>query len=63
MLAALNICQPLLLERSLTFTEQASNPSTKNIGYGLIGAYILVYTGLAVSSMNFALRGLVPPCL
>ncbi|OJK00394.1 hypothetical protein ASPACDRAFT_52107 [Aspergillus aculeatus ATCC 16872] len=49
MLAALNICQPLLLERSLTFTEQASSPSTKNIGYGLIGAYILVYTGLAVT--------------
>ncbi|PWY81946.1 P-loop containing nucleoside triphosphate hydrolase protein [Aspergillus heteromorphus CBS 117.55] len=49
MLAALNICQPLLLERSLSFTESAVNKDTDNIGYGLIGAYILVYIGLAVT--------------
>ncbi|GKZ84939.1 hypothetical protein AnigIFM56816_010499 [Aspergillus niger] len=49
MLAALNICQPLLLERSLSFSEQPVNKSTDNIGYGLIGAYILVYIGLGVT--------------
>ncbi|PYI12596.1 hypothetical protein BO78DRAFT_392440 [Aspergillus sclerotiicarbonarius CBS 121057] len=49
MLAALNICQPLLLERSLSFSEQAVNKNTDNIGYGLIGAYILVYIGLGVT--------------
>jgi hydrogenase maturation factor len=25
------------------------NNATNNVGYGLIGAYVLVYTGLAVS--------------
>ncbi|GAT29334.1 ABC multidrug transporter [Aspergillus luchuensis] len=49
MLAALNICQPLLLERSLSFSEQPKSTSTDNIGYGLIGAYILVYVGLGVT--------------
>ncbi|PYH88676.1 putative ABC multidrug transporter [Aspergillus ellipticus CBS 707.79] len=49
MLAALNICQPLLLERSLSFSESAVNKNTDNVGYGLIGAYILVYVGLAVT--------------
>jgi hypothetical protein len=45
---AFNFCQPLLLTRSLTFFDQPVNSTTNNIGYGLIGAYILVYTGLAV---------------
>jgi ABC-type multidrug transport system fused ATPase/permease subunit len=47
---AFNFCQPVLLTRSLTFFEQPVNSATNNIGYGLIGAYVLVYTGLAVSS-------------
>lgn len=46
---AFNFCQPLLLHRSLTFFQEPVNKATNNIGYGLIGAYILVYTGLAVS--------------
>ena len=54
MLAALNICQPLLLERSLSFSEQPVNKSTDNIGYGLIGAYILVYIGLGVSKLGLS---------
>lgn len=55
MLAALNICQPLLLERSLSFSEQPKSTSTDNIGYGLIGAYILVYVGLGVSKLGLFL--------
>ncbi|KAJ5135875.1 uncharacterized protein N7515_005153 [Penicillium bovifimosum] len=46
---AFNFCQPLLLERSLSFFNSPVNKSTENIGYGLIGAYIMVYAGLAVS--------------
>ncbi|KGO78093.1 ABC transporter, integral membrane type 1 [Penicillium italicum] len=46
---AFNFCQPLLLERSLSFFNSPVNKGTQNIGYGLIGAYILVYGGLAVS--------------
>lgn len=46
---AFNFCQPLLLERSLSFFNSPVGEGTENIGYGLIGAYVLVYTGLAVS--------------
>ncbi|KAI9041611.1 putative ABC multidrug transporter [Aspergillus affinis] len=48
-LVALNVCQPLLLHRSLSFTAEPDTSKTTNAGYGLIGAYILVYTGMAVS--------------
>lgn len=51
-LTALNFCQPFLINRAITFSEQADSPQTKNIGYGLIGAYVLVYVGIAVSSKN-----------
>lgn len=46
---AFNFCQPLLLERSLSFFNSPVNASNNNIGYGLIGAYIMVYGGLAIS--------------
>ncbi|KAJ5091867.1 hypothetical protein NUU61_006737 [Penicillium alfredii] len=48
-LVAFNFCQPLLLTRSLSFFNEPVNGATNNIGYGLIGAYILVYVGLALS--------------
>ncbi|KAL4766171.1 putative ABC multidrug transporter [Aspergillus foveolatus] len=48
-LVALNFCQPLLLHRSLSFTVEPVNGTTNNVGYGLIGAYILVYIGLGVT--------------
>ncbi|KAJ5212490.1 uncharacterized protein N7498_004136 [Penicillium cinerascens] len=46
---AFNFCQPLLLTRSLHFFDEPVNSATNNTGYGLIGAYILVYTGLAIA--------------
>lgn len=46
---AFNFCQPLLLTRSLSFFDEPVNNATNNAGYGLIGAYFLVYIGLAVS--------------
>ncbi|KAJ5740717.1 hypothetical protein N7493_000589 [Penicillium malachiteum] len=45
---AFNVCQPLLLTRSLTYFNEPVNQETTNVGYGLIGAYALVYFGLAV---------------
>ncbi|CAG8213587.1 unnamed protein product [Penicillium olsonii] len=50
---AFNFCQPLLLERSLSFFNSEVNPATTNIGYGLIGAYIMVYVGLAISMSQY----------
>ncbi|KAL4782982.1 P-loop containing nucleoside triphosphate hydrolase protein [Aspergillus varians] len=49
LLVALNFCQPLLLQRSLSFSTEPVNNATNNVGYGLIGAYILVYLGLGVT--------------
>lgn len=47
-LLAFTICQPLILNRFLDFLQ---NPSeTDNYGYGLIGAYGLVYLGISISS-------------
>ncbi|CAF3657412.1 unnamed protein product [Fusarium graminearum] len=46
-LLTFNICQPLILNRLLVFLGDTSQPI--NIGYGLIAAYGLVYTGIALS--------------
>jgi hypothetical protein len=50
-LLALTFCQPLLLRRLLDYLKHA-DVEDKNIGYGLIGAYFVVYFGLAVSTMS-----------
>lgn len=55
---AFNFCQPLLLTRSLKFFEEPVNSYTNDIGYGLIGAYFLVYVGLAVSSFDTSRLGI-----
>lgn len=46
-LLAFTFCQPLLLRRLLDYLNN-SDAETENIGYGLIGAYFVVYAGLAV---------------
>ncbi|KAF4969630.1 hypothetical protein FSARC_3209 [Fusarium sarcochroum] len=46
-LLAFTICQPLILNRLLVFLDDASQ--SINIGYGLIAAYGLVYSGIAIS--------------
>jgi hypothetical protein len=40
--------QPFLVHRVLTFIEEPEDINSKNIAYGLIGAYALVYIGIAV---------------
>ncbi|TDZ22764.1 ABC transporter atnG [Colletotrichum orbiculare MAFF 240422] len=47
-LLAFTICQPLVLNRFLDFLRDPSE--SVNHGYGLIGAYGLVYLGMAVTS-------------
>ncbi|RGP74273.1 multidrug resistance-associated 1 [Fusarium longipes] len=46
-LLAFTICQPLILNRLLVFLSDTSQ--SINIGHGLIAAYGLVYTGIALS--------------
>ena len=49
-LLALTICQPILLHELLTYLSAPVETMSKNTGYGLIGAYALVYTGSAVAT-------------
>ncbi|KAF5699076.1 major facilitator family transporter-associated [Fusarium globosum] len=46
-LLAFTICQPLILNRLLVFLNDTSQ--SINIGYGIIAAYGLVYSGIALS--------------
>lgn len=47
-LIAFKFCQPFLINILLEFLEQPADHASKNRGYGLIGAAILIYTGIAV---------------
>ncbi|RFU74209.1 hypothetical protein TARUN_8040 [Trichoderma arundinaceum] len=46
-LLAFTICQPLVLTRFLSFLDDETQ--SVNIGYGLVGAYGLVYLGIAAT--------------
>ncbi|EAW21065.1 putative ABC transporter [Aspergillus fischeri NRRL 181] len=46
-LIAFYICQPLFIESLITYLSQ-SEPAP-NVGYGLIGAAILIYSGIGIS--------------
>ena len=50
-LIGFNFCQPFLIHRAVDFSQQATTDQTSNIGYGLIGAYVLVFVGIAVSRL------------
>ncbi|KAH3906329.1 hypothetical protein HBI56_195160 [Parastagonospora nodorum] len=52
-LIGFNFCQPFLINRAVTFSQQAVTPQTTNIGYGLIGAYVIVFVGIAVSTGQY----------
>ena len=49
-LLALTICQPILIQELLTYLSVPNDTEMKNVGYGLIGAYALVYIGTAVAT-------------
>ena len=45
-----NFAQPFLISNAIDISQRPVSDQTTNIGYGLIGAYLLVYTGIAVST-------------
>jgi ATP-binding cassette subfamily C (CFTR/MRP) protein 1 len=47
-LTALMFCQPFLINRTIRLSQEAITEQTTQAGYGLIGAYFLVYVGIAV---------------
>ncbi|RYP20476.1 hypothetical protein DL765_002775 [Monosporascus sp. GIB2] len=46
---AFQFCQPFLINSILDYLQQSSDDSSRNIGYGLMGATILVHIGIATS--------------
>lgn len=54
-LIAFTFCQPLLINRSIKLSNEPVTEQTTKYGYGLIGAYVLVYTGIAVRTDEFLL--------
>ncbi|PHH65591.1 hypothetical protein CDD81_2026 [Ophiocordyceps australis] len=71
-LIAFLFTQPLLVERAMSFASTPDQPVFNNVGYGLIGAYALVYTGIAVSTgqekwrmvrATTYMRGAIVPCI
>ncbi|KAL6705718.1 hypothetical protein ACN47E_006507 [Coniothyrium glycines] len=52
-LIGFNFCQPFLINRAVSFSQETVTSQTTNIGYGLIGAYVLVFVGIAVSTGQY----------
>ena len=52
-LIAFNFCQPFLIQRAISFSSQSKVQDPNNIGYGLIGAYFLVYSGIAITTGQY----------
>lgn len=48
-LTAFVFCQPFLIERAISLTNEPITGESTNSGYGMIGAYVFVYVGIAVS--------------
>lgn len=44
----LALSQPFLVQEAISYASAPVDPLTKDIGYGLIGAYAFVYIGTAV---------------
>ncbi|KAJ6072100.1 hypothetical protein N7499_010114 [Penicillium canescens] len=47
-------CQPFLIQTAIKLSEQRSSPPTKSYGKALVGAFVLVYLGMAVSKAVYA---------
>ena len=52
-LIGFTFCQPFLIQQAIHFIGQPVNESTTNAGYGLIGAYFLVYCGIALTTGQY----------
>ncbi|CAI7584736.1 unnamed protein product [Penicillium manginii] len=53
-LVALTVVQPFLIETAINLSAAPSTPVNKNHGYAMVGAYALVYTGIAVTTGQFS---------
>ena len=49
-LTAFKFCQPFLINTLLAYLQQPADASPRNVGYGLIGAAVLIYVGIAAST-------------
>ena len=52
-LIAFNFCQPFLIQRAINFSSRSKVQDSDNVGYGLIGAYFLVYSGIAITTGQY----------
>jgi ATP-binding cassette subfamily C (CFTR/MRP) protein 1 len=59
-LIGFNFCQPFLINRAVTFSQEPVTRQTTNIGYGLIGAYVIVFVGIAVRLYLLSVVMLIP---
>ncbi|KAH6623990.1 ABC transporter [Chaetomium sp. MPI-SDFR-AT-0129] len=55
-LTALSFCQPFLINHAIALSEQPVNDDTTQRGYGLVGAYIFVYVGIAITMGQYQHR-------
>ncbi|KAI9845011.1 MAG: hypothetical protein M1837_005155 [Sclerophora amabilis] len=71
-LIGFTFAQPFLVTRAIELAGSPSTQPNNNVGYGLIGAYILVYVGIAVSNGQYEhrayraavmMRGSIVPCI
>lgn len=46
-------CQPFLINRAVDLSAQPIDEASKNVGYGLIGAYFVVYVGIAITMAQY----------
>ncbi|KAF7870491.1 hypothetical protein EAF04_004235 [Stromatinia cepivora] len=49
-LIGFNFCQPLLIHRFTNYLQQPVTENATNQGYGLVGAYGIVYLGITIST-------------
>ncbi|ORY68183.1 ATPase-like protein [Pseudomassariella vexata] len=49
-LLGFKFCQPFLIDSLLNYMQQPAERPSTNVGYGLIGATILIYGGIAIST-------------
>ena len=52
-LIAFTFCQPFLITRAIDLSQEPVNQASSNDGYGLIGAYLIVYVGIAITSGQY----------
>lgn len=49
----LQFCQPFLVSQAVTLAQEPITTETTNTGYGMIGAYFVVYVGIAITSGQY----------